>query len=64
MSLRDVVLEGVRPIEREVLSRLSENPGFHAGSHVLRRLEAKGWIDTYGDAHILTIAGRALLESR
>ena len=64
MSLRDVVLEGVRPLEREALARLSANPDFRPGSDVLRRLEAKGWIDTYGEAHILTITGRALLDAR
>lgn len=64
MSLRDVVLEGVRPVELETLSRLSANPDFRPGSDVLRRLEAKGWIDTYGEAHILTLTGRTLLEVR
>ena len=60
----DAVLEGVRPIEVEVLSRLSKEPGFRPGADIVRRLEAKGWIDTYGDAHLLTVTGRTLLEMR
>jgi len=64
MQFRDIVLEGVRPIEVEVLSRLSSNPDFRPGSDVVRRLEAKGWIDTYGDTHLLTVTGRTLIEGR
>lgn len=64
MSLRDVVLEGARPVEIEVLSRLSANPDFRPGAEVLRRLEAKGWVDTFGEAHVLTLTGRALLDAR
>lgn len=64
MSLRDVVLEGVRPLELEALSRLSADPDFRPGGDVSRRLEAKGWIDTYGEAHLLTLTGRALLDTR
>lgn len=64
MHLRDLVLEGARPIEVEVLYRLSDNPEFRPGSDVARRLEAKGWIDTYGETHVLTVTGRTLLETR
>lgn len=64
MHLRDIVLEGVRPIEIEVLSRLSSNPDFQPGADLVRRLEAKGWIDTYGDTHLLTVTGRTLIDPR
>jgi hypothetical protein len=62
--MRDVVLEGVRPIEVEVLARLCNNPEFRPGADVARRLEAKGWIDTYDGTHLLTVAGRTLIEAR
>ncbi len=64
MSPGDVVLEGVRPDEIEALSRLSTNPEFRPRDEILPRLEAKGWIDTFGDAHVLTLAGRTLLDAR
>jgi len=64
MSLRDVVLEGARPIEIEALTRLSANPNFRPEADVLRRLAAKGWIDTYGDASVLTLTGRAVIDAR
>lgn len=64
MSPRDVVLEGARPTEIEALSRLCSNPDFRPGVDVLRRLEAKGWIDSFGDSHVLTVTGRTLLELR
>lgn len=64
MSFRDVVLEGIRPVEVEVLSRLSTNPDFRPDTHVLRRLAAKGWVESYGDAHILTLQGRAVIDAR
>jgi hypothetical protein len=64
MSLRDVVLEGARPVEVEALSHLAANPSYRPDSVVLRRLAAKGWVDIYGDAHILTLTGRTLLDAR
>jgi hypothetical protein len=64
MSFRDVVLEGVRPAEVEALSRLSTNPDYRPDSHVLRRLAAKGWIESYGDANVLTLQGRTVIDSR
>ncbi len=64
MSVRDVVLEGARPVEVEALSRLSANPDYHPRSDVLRRLAAKGWVEIYGDAHILTLQGRTLVDAR
>lgn len=64
MYSRDVVLEGARPGEIEALSRLSANPDYRPASDLLRCLAAKGWVDSYGDAHVLTLAGRTLLEAR
>jgi hypothetical protein len=64
MSPRDVVLEGARPDEIEALSHLCANPAFRPGAEIIPRLQAKGWIDTFGDVHVLTLAGRALLDAR
>jgi ribosomal protein S19E (S16A) len=64
MSSRDVVLEGARPAEIEALFHLSANPGLVPPPEILRRLEAKGWIDSFNDTHVLTVAGRTLLDAR
>lgn len=62
--LRDVVLEGASSIEIEALAYLSSHPEAALPPPVAQRLRAKGWIDTAGDAHLLTIAGRTLVENR
>lgn len=64
MSFRDVVLEGVRPAEVEALSRLCADPDYRPYSSLLRRLAAKGWVECYGDAHLLTLQGRTVVEAR
>jgi hypothetical protein len=62
MLPRDAVLEGVRPIEVEALTRLSADPEFRPGADIVRRLEAKGWLESFGEAHLITVTGRTLLE--
>lgn len=62
--LRDAVLEGVRPSEIEVLSRLSSEPAFHPDAALAERLEAKGWRERAGGSYLLTITGRTLIERR
>jgi hypothetical protein len=60
---RDIVLEGVRPADVEALASLSADPAHPLDSSVLRRLEAKGWVDTYGEINIVTVVGRVLLDA-
>ena len=62
--LRDVVLEGARAAEIEALAHLSAHPEVALPPPIAQRLRAKGWIDTAGDSHLLTIAGRTLVENR
>lgn len=62
--LRDVVLEGARSVEIEALVHLSMHPDAALPPFIAQRLRAKGWIDTAGDSHLLTIAGRTLVENR
>lgn len=64
MSFRDVVLEGVRPAEVEALSRLCTDPDYRPDSALLRRLTAKGWVESYGDANLVTLQGRTLVQAR
>mgnify|MGYP001323090910 CR=1 FL=1 len=64
MQLRDAVLEGANPSEIAALSRLCEEPDYSLPPELASRLGAKGWIDTAGDAILVTIAGRTLVERR
>jgi hypothetical protein len=61
-NMRDAVLEGARPMEIEALVRLCHEPGFLPSSDIVQRLEAKGWLDVAGGAHLVTLAGRELVR--
>ena len=60
--MRDLVLEGALAIEIEVLTRIGSDPDYRPGYYIRRKLEAKGWVDTFRDASVLTIAGRTLVD--
>ncbi|QQR37150.1 hypothetical protein JI749_05930 [Devosia oryziradicis] len=62
MTERDVVLEGVRPLDLEQLQLLASGSSATASPQQLARIEAKGWLETVGGAHLITLTGRALLE--
>ena len=62
LTKRDVVLEGVRPLDLEQLKLLAEGHSATATDQQLARIEAKGWLETVGGIHLITLTGRALLE--
>jgi len=62
MLPRDVVLEGPQPAEIQAIFRLCNDPDYRPGPDVLRRLQAKGWVDTAGEANLVTLTGRTLIE--
>lgn len=62
MGERDVVLEGVRPFDLEQLRLLAMGHSITASDQELARLEAKGWLETVGGVHLITLTGRTLLE--
>ena len=59
---RDVVLEGVRPLDLEQLQLLARGAAATASAQQLARIEAKGWLETIGGIHLITLTGRTLLE--
>lgn len=59
---RDVVLEGVKRLDLEQLQLLAEGRSATASAQQLARIQAKGWVDTVADVHLITLTGRALLE--
>ena len=59
---RDVVLEGVKPMDLEQLTLLAGGYSTTATAQQLARIEAKGWLETVGGAHLITLTGRTLLE--
>lgn len=59
---RDAVLEGARPGEIRALEMLCQKPDAAIPIHIAHRLRAKGWIDTVVDVHLVTIAGRTLVD--
>jgi hypothetical protein len=62
LTERDVVLEGVKPLDLEQLQLLASGSLATASAQQLARIEAKGWLETVGDTHLITLTGRALLE--
>lgn len=62
MQERDVVLEGVRRLDIEQLQLLALGQAATASSQQLERIAAKGWLETVGDTHLITLTGRTLLE--
>lgn len=59
---RDVVLEGAKRLDLEQLQLLAEGRSATASAQQLARIQAKGWVDTVSDVHLITLTGRALLE--
>ena len=62
LTERDVVLEGVKPLDLEQLKLLAGGYLATASAQQLARIEAKGWLETVGGAHLITLTGRTLLE--
>ncbi len=58
--MRDAVLEGVRRFDVDHLRQLAH--GGPGDANALARLEAKGWVETVGSVHLITLAGRTLLD--
>lgn len=59
---RDMVLEGAKPFDIEQLQLLAQGHSTTASAQQLARIEAKGWLDTVGGIHLITLTGRALLD--
>jgi len=60
--MRDAVLEGVRASEVEQLRLLAQGYSATASAQQLEHIAAKGWLETVGGVHLITLTGRALLE--
>ena len=58
----DIILEGVRPAELAQLQALALGHGSEGGLQ-LSPLEAKGWVETVGGVPLITLTGRALLDT-
>ncbi len=59
---RDVVLEGALPFDLEQLQLLAQGRSATASAQQLERIEAKGWLETVGGTHLITLTGRTLLD--
>lgn len=59
---RDAVLEGARRSDLEQLRLLAQGRSATATAQQLARIEAKGWLETIGNIHLITLTGRTLLE--
>jgi len=59
---RDVVLEGARPFDVEQLQLLAQGRSVTGSAQQLERIAAKGWLETVGDVHLITLTGRTLLD--
>ena len=59
---RDAVLEGARRSDLEQLRLLAQGRSATATEQQLARIEAKGWLETIGNIHLITLTGRTLLE--
>jgi hypothetical protein len=59
---RDAILEGVMPMDVDQLRRLEQGGVDGQSADGLARLQAKGWIDSIGGVHLITLTGRTLLE--
>lgn len=60
---RDLVLEGARREELDLLRRISNGQMLNADDR-LEALQSKGWLDVFNGIALLTLSGRTLLESR
>lgn len=61
--MTDLVLEGPGPGELEALLRLAEDPRFEPSHQIAVQLQLKGWVDTVGASHLITVTGRTLLDA-
>ena len=61
-SSGDAVLEGARANEIQALVLLCLEPNAAIPMHIAQRLRARGWIETVIDTHLVTIAGRTLVD--
>ena len=59
---RDAVLEGAKAIELEQLRLLAQGRSATASAQQLADIAAKGWLETVGGIHLITLTGRTLLE--
>ena len=59
---RDAVLEGARRSDLEQLRLLAQGRSATATVQQLAQIEAKGWLETVGDIHLITLTGRTLLK--
>jgi hypothetical protein len=62
MTERDLVLEGAKPSDLEQLRLLADGRLSTATAQQLAGIEAKGWLETVGGVHLITLTGRTLLE--
>ena len=62
MLNRDVVLEGAGIVDIEQLQLLAGGQSATASAQQMARIAAKGWLETVGEVHLITITGRTLLE--
>ena len=62
MQVRDAVLEGAKAFDLEQLRLLAAGYSATASAQELARIEAKGWLQTVGGIHLITLTGRTLLE--
>ena len=60
--LRDAVLEGASAAEVIALARLAADEAIAPPPHLCPVLRDKGWITTTDKGHLLTQAGRTLIE--
>ena len=61
--LRDAALEGATAAEVVALARLAADDANSPPPHLCPKLRAKGWlITTENGNHLLTLAGRTLVE--
>jgi ribosomal protein S19E (S16A) len=60
---RDTILEGARAQDWEALNHLCASQAHALPDTVLDRLRSHGWVETFGTSHVITLAGRALLDS-
>ena len=59
---RDVVLEGAKTLDIEQLQLLAGGKSATASVQQMARIAAKGWLETVGEVHLITLTGRTLLE--
>jgi hypothetical protein len=60
--MRDAILEGVRPFDIRQLRLLEQGLSAPGSAAIVERLQAKGWVETVGGIHLITLTGRTLLE--